>query len=119
MLYVLHRTRSENANIHVVLKKIIPFYQKANVPVITEKKAYEKITGSFQKNEQLGELPVNCHSSLSVRTKIKETEVELIEVFLIRTKNAENIVKNQEDMEFLQSMKTHRAASSEPAGITV
>jgi len=53
----LNRTRHQNAKI--VLRQIIQFYQKANIPIIMEKKACEKIIALFQKNAKLRELPVD------------------------------------------------------------
>jgi len=105
----LNRTRHENAKI--VLKQIILFYNKANIPTITEKKACEKIISLFQKNAKLRELPVNRRSSLSAQVKLKEAEIELSKTFPIWAKDAEKIMKNKEDIEFLQSMKTDRVAS--------
>jgi len=105
----LNRTKYENAKI--VLKKIIPFYNKGNIPIITEKKACEKIIILFQKNAKLRELPVDRRSSISAQAKIKETEIELGRTFQIWAQNAEVIIKNEEDLKFLQSMKTDRAAS--------
>jgi len=105
----LNRTRHDNAKI--VLKQIIPFYNKANIPTITEKKACEKIISLFQKNSKLRELPVNRRSSSSAQTKLKQTEIELSKTFPIWAKNAEKIMNNKEDLEFLQSMKTDRVAS--------
>jgi len=105
----LNRTRHENAKI--VLKQIIPFYNKANIPTITEKKACEKIISLFQKNAKLRELPVNRRSSSSAQAKLKETEIELSKTFPIWARDAEKIMKNKEDLEFLQSMKMDRVAS--------
>ena len=86
-----NRTRHENAKI--VLKQIIPFYSKANIPTITEKKACEKIISLFQKNAKLRELPVNRRSSTFAQTKLKETEIELAKTFPIWAKNAEKVRK--------------------------
>jgi len=43
----LNRTRHENAKI--VLKQIIPFYNKANIPTITEKKHVRKLFHCFKR----------------------------------------------------------------------
>jgi len=105
----LNRTRHQNAKI--VLRQIIPFYQKANIPIITEKKACEKIIALFQKNAKLRELPVDRRSSPSAQNKLAEAEADLMKTFPIWAKNVESLIKNEEDLEFLQSMKTDRVAS--------
>lgn len=106
----INRTKSDNAKI--VLRKIMPFYEKANIPMITEKKACEKVFMLFQKNAKLRELPTNRRSSVSAQAKLKEAELELSMTFPLWANNANS--KNEEDLQFLHSMMLDRAASFGP-----
>ena len=56
----------------VVLQKIVPFYEKGNIPMITNKKACEKIVALFQKNVKLRELPTDRRSSASSQSKLED-----------------------------------------------
>lgn len=57
-------TQRDNAKID--LDKIIPFYQKGNIPMISEKRACEKIVELVRKNSKIREIPVDRRSSPSV-----------------------------------------------------
>ena len=50
-------------------------------------------------------------SSPSVQVKLKQIEIELQKTFPMWTKDAEQVMKHQEDINFLRSMKTDRIAS--------
>lgn len=104
-----NRTRRDIAKI--VLEKIIPFYMKGNIPMISEKRACEKIMELVEKNAKIREIPVERRSSADVLARLKEVENDLQKTFPLWAVNAEQTMKNQEDIEFLKSMKTDRIAS--------
>jgi hypothetical protein len=105
----INRTKRENAKL--VLQKIQHFYERSNIPMLTEKKACEKIIKLFQKNAKLREIPMQRRSSLAAQAKIAQMQNELSRTFPLWTKNAHEIIKNPEDIAFLESMQTDRVAS--------
>lgn len=103
-------TKRDNAKI--VLTKIIPFYQKGNVKMISEKSACEKIMKLVEKNHKIRGIPTDRRSHSGTKAKLKvEVENELKKTFPLWAKDAEDCMKNQDDIKFLQSMKTDRVAS--------
>ena len=91
--------------------KLLPLYMKANIPMITKKKACEKIIQLADRNAKLREIPEDRHSSQAVIIKVKEAEADLKKTFPLRSRDAEMIIKNPEDLSFLISMKSNRKAS--------
>ena len=85
--------------------------EKANVPMITEKKACEKIVRVFLKNVKLRKIPLDHQQSKVTQSKLKDMESELSSTFPLWAKNADSLIKNDEDLKFLQSMKTDPTAS--------
>lgn len=92
------------------MTKVIPFYEKGNIPMISEKKGCEKIVSLFKKNSKLREIPVERRSSETAKLKLKEMERELEQTFPLWAANAEKTM-DPEDLEFLKSMKGDRTAS--------
>jgi len=106
---VSNRTKRDNAKI--VLENIIPFYLKGNIPMVSEKWGCEKIVQLFEKNAKVREIPVGRRSSPSVLAKLESVTNELSKTFPLWDSDAEKNMKNKEDIQFLQSMKTDRVAS--------
>jgi len=104
-----NRTKRDNAK--SVLEKVIPFYLKGNIPMVSAKRGCEKIIELFEKNAKLREIPVDRRSSPKVLAKLNEMEIELQKTFPLWAKDAEQAMKNSEDIKFLHSMKTDRIAS--------
>jgi hypothetical protein len=104
-----NRTKRDNAKI--VLDKIIPFYLKGSIPMISEKSSCQKIVELVEKNAKLREIPVNRRSTTAVLAKLKAMENDLQKTFPLWTRDAEKVMKSQEDIKFLMSMKTDRVAS--------
>ena len=103
--------RTQRNNAKIVLEKIIPFYLKGNIPIISEKRACEKIVELFEKNAKIREIPIDRRSSPGVQAKLEDAKKELQKTFPLWTRDAEQTMKSQEDVKFLQSMKTDRVAS--------
>jgi hypothetical protein len=104
-----NRTQRDTAKI--VLDKIIPFYLKGNIPMLSEKSGSQKIVELVLKNAKIREIPVDRRSSPGVVAKLKDVENDLQKTFPLWTRDAEQVMTNQEDIKFLQSMKTDRVAS--------
>jgi len=51
-----NQTKWQSGNL--VLQKIIPFYQKANLPMISDKKCIEKILKLVADNAKMREIPM-------------------------------------------------------------
>jgi hypothetical protein len=65
----------------------------------------------FQKNAKLRELLIDCRSSESSQTKLKDSQIDFDKTVELWAKDDESLVKHLEDVKFLKPMKTHRAAS--------
>jgi len=103
--------RSSRDNAKIVLKKVIPFYQKANIPTITEKRACEKIIELCEKNSKLRALPLDRRSSASAIHKLQQAEADLKKTFPLWIKDANKVMTNKDDIKFLESMMRDRIAS--------
>lgn len=95
----------------LVFAKIQPFYEKANVPLICDRKACEKILKLHDDNSKLRQIPKSHRGMPTVLRKVQEHEQCLSKTFPLWPLNAEEKMKNLEDIKFLQSMKTDRIAS--------
>ena len=84
-------TKRDSAKI--VLEKVLPFYAKANIPII------------------IREIPKKRRSSECVQTKLAKEQENRDKTFKLWPDNVEELVNDKEDLLFLESMKTDRAAS--------
>ena len=94
----------------LVLSKITPFYQKGNIPMIAERKACEKIIKLMDENAKIRAIPVARRSSTDSSNKVKAMAAKL-KTFPLWPHNADKMIKNKEDLLFLNSMKSDRQAS--------
>ena len=104
-----NRTRWQSAKI--VLSKVAVFYKKANIPMIAERKACERMVSLLKENAKIRAIPVKRRSSEASLSKVKAMEDKLKTTFPLWPVNAEQLMRNQEDIQFLQSMKSDRQAS--------
>ena len=104
-----NRTRWDSAK--MVLQKVTQFYDKANIPMISTRKACEKMLALLDENAKLRAIPVSRRSAPSTEKKMQDMHEKLERTFVLWPQNAELIMKNREDILFLESMKTDRAAS--------
>ena len=115
MMYHLQKGASKNETkwdcAKTVLLQVVPFYGKANIPMITERKACEKIVKLVDDNNKLRSIPVKRRSSPATISKLEQADIELDQTFSLWPANAEKLIKNPEDLLFLQSMKTDRTAT--------
>jgi len=106
------RSRWEAAKL--VFSKIAVFYEKANIPMIAERQACEKMIKLHDHNARIRAIPVKRRSTLASVKSIEQMKVTLAETFRLWPANAEQGMKNTEDLCFLQSMKGNRLATFGP-----
>jgi hypothetical protein len=94
----------------IVLKTVIPFYQKANIPMISERKACECMK-LLEENAKLGAISIEPRSSASPLKKVNEIDEKLEKTFHLWPANAPKQIKNREDLAFLHSMMGDCCAS--------
>lgn len=95
----------------LILSKLVIFYEKANIPMISERKCCEKIIELWEENRKLRSIPQNRRESKGTQEKLSAMNVKLETTFKLWPKDAESLIKNPEDRLFLVSMMTDRAAS--------
>ena len=103
------KTRTQAAK--QVLAQVSIFYKKANIPMISEIKACEKMIKLLDNNSKLRAIPIARRSTASTLTKLQKQQLELDKTFQIWPPNAESLIKDFEDLQFFHSMKTDRVAS--------
>ena len=104
-----NRTKRDYAK--VVPEKVIPFYLKRNIPMVVAKSGSEKIIEIFEKNAKLRKILVDRRRSPNVLGKPNDIVTKLQKTFPMSARNAEQAIKNSEDLKFLYSMKTYRIPS--------
>ena len=93
-----------------VFGKIISFYNKGNVPLILEDKACQKIIEAIQSSAKLRTIPSHRRTKKFAIQKLEKETKFLEKTFPLWPKNAKNQITNEDDIKFLQSMKTDRIA---------
>ena len=106
------RSRWEAAKL--VYTKVAIFYDKANIPMITERKACEKMIKLLDHNANIRAIPMKRRSMPAAVRQIEQMEVTLAETFCLWPANAEQLIKNPEDLQFLKSMMGNRCATFGP-----
>lgn len=106
------RSRWEAAKL--VFCKVAVFYEKANIPIIAERQACEKIIKLLDHNARIRAIPIKRRSTPASVKSIEQMKVTLAETFRLWPANAEQRIKNTEDLCFLQSMKGDRLATFGP-----
>jgi hypothetical protein len=107
----VHESRTRFQSAKIVLSKILPFYQKANIPMISKIKACEKLLKLIDENAKIRAIPIKRRSTAKCVAKVQKMEEKLSETFALWPADVEQLVKNTEDLQFLQSMKSDRAAT--------
>ena len=96
---------------NLVLTQVSEFYRKANIPMISDTKACQKIIKLADDNAKLRSIPAARRTRPYVLNKLKCMEIELNKTFQIWPANVTKLVTISEDLQFLESMKTDRLAS--------
>jgi len=95
----------------LVLQQITKFYQKANIPMVSERRACEKIVKLLDDNNKLRAISKKRRDTPATLQKLEENQRMLDSTFALWPPDAETLIKNSEDLAFLHSMKGNRAAS--------
>lgn len=103
------QTKFETAKL--VLAQVSEFYRKANIPMISDIMACQKIIKLADDNAKLRSIPVARRTRPFALNKLKCMEIELNKTFQIWPANVTKLVTIPEDLQFLESMKTDRLAS--------
>src|SRR6218665_16521 len=98
----------------LVLQHIVTIYQKANIPMVSQRRCCEKVIKLFAENNQLRAINKDRRDTPASKHKLQESQHMLASTFQLWPPNVEILIKNEEDRYFLQSMKTDRAASFGP-----
>ncbi len=100
----------------VVLEQVRTFYKKANIPMVSDKRACHKMVdlvnanNKLQKISQCWELGVKISSEIAAK-QLEKMECRLDATFPLWPPNVEKLIDNPEDLVFLDSMKTDRVAT--------
>ena len=103
------KTKYEMAK--TVLDKLIPFYCKANIPLISEGKACQKIIKAVDENVKLRRIAKQRQEKPNCLARLRTEEIQLKKTFPLWPQNVVLLLKNSEDVKFLQSMKTDLIAT--------
>jgi len=88
----------------IVVRELLPFYKKAPIPTITEKKVEKKIISLATRNAKLRAIPVGRRNSKSSRRKLLDEEKRLKTTFAIWPADVESRLVHEHDVLFLNSM---------------
>jgi len=107
------RTRTEAAKI--VLAEALPFYGKANIPVISQIKACQKMIKLLDENAKIRAIPIARRTAPATLAKLKQMDAELNKTFQLWPPNAEAKRKEKAHQELadLASTSSQRFSSSE------
>ncbi|MEO0910702.1 MAG: hypothetical protein AAFX96_10305, partial [Pseudomonadota bacterium] len=105
-------TRFETAK--VVLEQIRPFYSKANIPMVSDRRACEKVVALVDDNNKLRRIPKERRSTELVIKQLAVMECRLDASFPLWVANAEKMMTDSEDIAFLVNMKNDRTATFGP-----
>jgi hypothetical protein len=94
-----------------VLKQVAVLYQKANIPMVTERRACEKIVKLLDDNNKLRSIDKTRRDTPATQLKLKAMQSMLSSTFQLWPPNVEGLLKDPEDLAFIESMKGNRAAS--------
>ena len=106
-----HQNISKWEAAQLVLNQVRTFYGKANIPIISERKAAERIIKLNDENAKLRAIPTIRRSLPSSIQKATAMKSKLLKTFVIWPSNVETLIKNAEDLAFLKSMKSDRSAT--------
>lgn len=95
----------------IVLEKIRTFYQKGNIPMVSNRRACDKIVALLDSNNKLRSIDKNRRNTPATRLKLEALDNMLKSTFVLWPRNGKALINNAEDRLFLESMKGDRAAS--------
>ncbi len=95
----------------VVLEQVRPFYKKANIPMVSDKRACHKMVDLVNANNKLRKISQAKRSSEIAAKQLEKMECRLDATFPLWPPNVEKLIDNPEDLAFLASMETDRVAT--------
>lgn len=95
----------------VVLEQVRPFYAKANIPMVSDRRACDKMVALVDDNNKLRHIPQARRSSEATARQADAMERRLDATFPLWSPNAEELIRDPEDVAFLASMKGDRVAT--------
>ncbi|KAL7394860.1 hypothetical protein ABVT39_005592 [Epinephelus coioides] len=95
----------------VILEQVRPFYKKANIPMVSDKRACHKMVDLVNANNKLRKISKAKRSSEATAKQLEKMECRLDATFPLWPPNVEKLIDNPEDLAFLASMKTDRVAT--------
>ncbi len=95
----------------VVLEQVRPFYKKANIPMVSDKRACHKMVDLVNANNKLRKISQAKRSSEITAKQLEKMECRLDATFPLWPPNVVKLIDNPEDLAFLASMKTDRVAT--------
>lgn len=108
----ISRTKYEAAKI--VHAKVLIFYQKAHIPMISDIKCCQKIIQLLEDSRRVREIPCTRRSTPGALEKVRKMDEALAQTFQLWPLNADKLIKDKDDIAFLHSMKTDRSATFGP-----
>ena len=115
--YLSHRKfprekgQSKRETAKIVLEEIVPFYERSSIPLMTEKKAIDRIIKYADKHVDIYKISSHKRSLPSAQKKLAEEEANLEKTFKLWPDSAKSLLNNEEDILFLESMETDRVAT--------
>ena len=67
----------------IVLDKIKVFYEKANITMVSDRKACEKMKKLLEQNDKICAIPADGRSTSSTKNKVQEMDKKLEKTFQI------------------------------------
>uniref|UniRef100_UPI00358E1E58 uncharacterized protein n=1 Tax=Myxine glutinosa TaxID=7769 RepID=UPI00358E1E58 len=95
----------------VVLEQVRPFYTKANIPMVSDRRVCDKMVALVNDNNKLRRIPQARRSSEATARQVDAMEHRLNATFPLWSPNAEELIRDPEDVAFLASMKGDRVAT--------
>ena len=77
----------------LVLQQIAIFYEKGNIPMVSERRACEKIVKLLDENNKLRAISTDRRETLATKKKLEENQRILASTFQLWPPNAETLIK--------------------------
>ena len=94
-----------------VLEQVRTFYAKANIPMVVDVRACQKILALLEENNKLRCIPQARRFTEAAARRLAAMREKLDATFPLWAPNAENLINNPEDLAFFVSMKGDRVAT--------
>ena len=95
----------------VVLEQVRAFYKKANIPMVSDKRACHKMVDLVNANNKMRKISQAKRSNENTAKQLEKMECRLDATFPLRPPNVEKLIDNPEDLAFLARMKSDRVAT--------